>query len=124
MNIILSNTSDEPIYLQIVNQIKEQILSGELKESDPLPSIRSLAKALKISVITTKRAYDELEKEGLIITIPSKGSFVASINQELLKETKLKAIEEKLEEAVNEAKQIGMSLEELNSLLNMIYKEW
>ncbi|GIQ63259.1 GntR family transcriptional regulator [Paenibacillus cisolokensis] len=95
MNILISNSSDEPIYLQIVNQIKEQIMKGELTDSEPLPSIRSLAKDLNISVITTKRAYDELEKEGFIVTVAGKGSFVASINNEMLREAKIRVIEEK-----------------------------
>lgn len=123
MNIMISNTSDEPIYLQIVNQLKEQIIKGEILESDPLPSIRSLAKELRISVITTKRAYDELEKEGLIVTVAGKGSYVAPINKAMLRETKIKMVEEKITEAVATAKLIGLSLEELEEMLTLIYEE-
>jgi len=123
VNIIISNTSDEPIYLQIVNQLKEQIIKGEIVESDPLPSIRSLAKELRISVITTKRAYDELEKEGLIVTVAGKGSYVAPINTEMLREAKIKLVEEKMTEAVTTAKLIGLSLEELTEMLTFIFEE-
>lgn len=122
MNIILSNSSDEPIYLQIVNQVKEQILKGELSDSQPLPSIRSLAKDLNISVITTKRAYDELEKEGFIVTVSGKGSFVAAINNEMLREAKIKMVEDKLTEAIHTAKMLGLSLEELQEMLTLIYE--
>ncbi|MGG4033008.1 GntR family transcriptional regulator [Paenibacillus cisolokensis] len=122
MNILISNSSDEPIYLQIVNQIKEQIMKGELTDSEPLPSIRSLAKDLNISVITTKRAYDELEKEGFIVTVAGKGSFVASINNEMLREAKIRVIEEKMTEAVTTAKLLGLTLDELQEMLTLIYE--
>lgn len=124
MNIIISNSSDEPIYLQIVNQLKEQIVNGELEESQLLPSIRNLAKELKISVITTKRAYDELEKEGFIVTVAGKGSYVAAINKEMFRETKVKMIEEKMTEAINTAKLVGLTLEELQDMLKIIYEGW
>ncbi|MEQ2525285.1 GntR family transcriptional regulator [Robertmurraya yapensis] len=124
MNIIISNTSDEPIYLQIVDQLKEQIVQGELVESQSLPSIRNLAKELKISVITTKRAYDELEKEGFIVTVAGKGSYVAAINKEMFRETKVKVIEEKMTEAINTAKLVGLTLEELQDMLKIIYEGW
>ncbi|OMI25670.1 GntR family transcriptional regulator [Bacillus haynesii] len=124
MNIIISNSSDEPIYLQIVNQLKEQIVKGELSESEALPSIRNLAKELKISVITTKRAYDELEREGFIVTVAGKGSYVAAINKDMLRETKVKLIEEHIAEAVTEAKQIGLTYEELQEMLKLVYEEW
>ncbi|WP_020153190.1 GntR family transcriptional regulator [Caldibacillus debilis] len=123
MNIILSNSANEPIYLQIVKQIKEQIIKGELPEGEPLPSIRNLAKELKISVITAKRAYDELEKEGFIITIGGKGSFVAPINKEMLRENRIKRIEEKLSEAIADAKIIGLSLEELYEMMKLLDEE-
>ncbi|ALS28278.1 GntR family transcriptional regulator [Paenibacillus sp. 32O-W] len=122
MNILISNSSDEPIYLQIVNQIKEQIMKGELTDSEPLPSIRSLAKDLNISVITTKRAYDELEKDGFIVTVAGKGSFVASINNEMLREAKIRVIEEKMTEAVTTAKLLGLTLDELQEMLTLIYE--
>jgi GntR family transcriptional regulator len=124
LNIIISNSSDEPIYLQIVNQLKDQIVKGELSESEALPSIRNLAKELKISVITTKRAYDELEREGFIVTVAGKGSYVAAINKDMLRETKVKLIEEHIAEAVTEAKQIGFTYEELQEMLKLVYEEW
>jgi len=124
LNIIISNSSDEPIYLQIVNQLKDQIVKGELSESEALPSIRNLAKELKISVITTKRAYDELEREGFIVTVAGKGSYVAAINKDVLRETKVKLIEEHIAEAVTEAKQIGFTYEELQEMLKLVYEEW
>ncbi|MFN2747380.1 GntR family transcriptional regulator [Bacillus sp. z60-18] len=124
MNIIISNASDEPIYLQIVNQLKEQIVKGALSETQPLPSIRNLAKELKISVITTKRAYDELEKEGFIVTVAGKGSYVAAINKDMLRETKIKMIEEKMAEAVSEAKLVGLTYEELEEMLKLLYEGW
>lgn len=124
MNIIISNSSDEPIYLQIVNQLKDQIVKGELSESEALPSIRNLAKELKISVITTKRAYDELEREGFIVTVAGKGSYVAPINKDMPRETKVKLIEEHIAEAVTEAKQIGFTYEELQEMLKLVYEEW
>ncbi|NSL50815.1 GntR family transcriptional regulator [Calidifontibacillus erzurumensis] len=122
MNIVISNSSNDPIYMQIVEQIKEQIVKGELTASQPLPSIRKLAKELNISVITTKRAYDELEKEGYIVTVGGKGSFVAEMNKEMLKEAKVKMVEEKMTEAVTIAKLIGLSLEDLKEILEIIYE--
>lgn len=122
MNIIISNSANEPIYLQIINQIKSQILTGDLKEGQALPSIRSLAKELEISVITTKRAYDELEKDGFIVTVAGKGSYVAPVNTDILKENKMKMIEQKLSETITEAKLIGMSLEELKKILELLYE--
>ena len=96
MNIIISNSSEKPIYEQIISQIKDHIIKGVLKEADALPSIRSLAKELKISVITTKRAYDELQKEGFITVVPGKGTYVAAQNKDLLRESRLRIVEEKL----------------------------
>ena len=122
MNIIISNSSNLPIYEQITTQIKNQILKGELKEGDALPGMRSLAKDLKVSVITTKRAYNDLEQEGFIETIVGKGSFVASKNLELLREEKLKIIEGKLEEVVEMAIVSRISLEEIKEILEIIYK--
>ncbi|MDK2814720.1 MAG: hypothetical protein PWP18_633 [Thermoanaerobacter sp.] len=123
MNIIISNSADEPIYEQIVRQIKEAILKGELEEGELLPSIRNLAKELQISVITTKRAYDELEKEGFIATIPGKGTYVAAQNKELMREKRLKIVEEKLVEAIIAAKAVNLSLEEIKEMLEILYKE-
>ncbi|KJS11920.1 MAG: GntR family transcriptional regulator [Peptococcaceae bacterium BRH_c8a] len=123
MKIIISNASNQPIYEQIVSQIKASILNGELLDANPLPSIRNLAKELQISVITTKRAYDELEREGFIVTVPGKGSYVATQNKELLHEKRLKIVEEKLAEAVSAAKFIQLSLEQLQEMLSLFYEE-
>lgn len=123
MNIIISNSSQEPIYQQIVRQIKNLIMSGKLTEDEMLPSIRKLAKELQISVITTKRAYDELEKDGYIISRPGKGSFVAAQNKELLKEMRLKIVEEKLIEAVKAGKSMNLDLIDLQEMLKIIYEE-
>ena len=123
MKIVLSNSSKEPIYEQIQRQIKESILRGELKEGEPLPSIRQLARDLRISVITTKRAYDELEKEGLITSVVGKGSFVAGHNRSFLREKRLKWIEERLTEIVSESKALDISLEELKEMLTLLYEE-
>lgn len=122
MKIIISNSSSEPIYEQIKNSIKSQIIDGSLKEEEALPSIRSLARELEISVITTKRAYSELEKEGFIVTVPGKGSFIASQNKEFLREQKLKKIEEHLMEAVNESKMMNLTFHELVEMLKIFYE--
>lgn len=122
MNIIISNTSDLPIYMQIVNHIKENILSGTLEEGKALPSIRALAKDLGISFITTKRAYEELEKLGLINTVPGKGCYVSSFNKELVYEAKMREIEEKLEESINLSRIMGLSKRELIEILESLYE--
>ena len=113
MDIILSNSSNDPIYLQIVNQIKAMILSGELAEGEALPSMRNLAMQMRISVITTKRAYEELERDGFIESYTGKGSFVKGQNAELLRETNLKQIEEHLSKAVDIARMSVWTLDEL-----------
>ncbi len=123
MNIIISNSSDKPIYDQIVEQIKNMIINGDLKEAEMLPSIRNLAKEIQISVITTKRAYEELEREGYIVSVPGKGSFVSAQNKELLKEARIRIVEEKLSEAVSAAKTIDISMEELQKMLRILYEE-
>lgn len=123
MQIIISNSSKEPIYEQIMKQIQTAILSGELAEGDALPSIRQLAKDLKISVITTKRAYEELEKSGFTYSIVGKGSFVAEQNLEVIREKKLKVIEEQLSAVITNSKEIGVSYEELQELLKLFYEE-
>jgi GntR family transcriptional regulator len=120
MNIIISNSVGEPIYEQIAKQMKNLIFNGELSEGDSLPSIRNLAQELKISVITTKRAYEELERDSFIETIPGKGSYVAGQNKELLKEKRIKLIEEKLLEAIEESKLIGLSLNDLKEMLDIL----
>ena len=123
MQIILANSSKEPIYEQITNQIKSSILSGDLKDGEALPSMRQLAKDLHISVITTKRAYEELEKAGFIYSIVGKGSFVAEQNLEVMRERKLKAIEEQLSAVIMNSKEIGLSLDELQQLLKILHEE-
>ncbi|KKI85498.1 GntR family transcriptional regulator [Shouchella clausii] len=123
MQIIISNSSKEPIYEQITNQIKSAILSGELPEGTAIPSMRKLAKDLQISVITTKRAYEELEKAGFIYSIVGKGSFVAEQNLEVMREKKLKVIEEQLSTVIANSKEIGLSFEELQELLKILYEE-
>ena len=123
MEIYLSNSGQEPIYAQITRQIKQQILSGQLHEGDALPSIRLLAKELRISVITTKRAYDDLEKEGFIVTIPGKGSFVSEKNTEFVREEQLRKVEEHIQLAVEYGKTSGISLEEMQGIMKMLYEE-
>ncbi|CEI82225.1 GntR family transcriptional regulator [Oceanobacillus oncorhynchi subsp. incaldanensis] len=123
MQIIISNSSKEPIYEQILKQIQTAILSGELAEGDALPSIRQLAKDLKISVITTKRAYEELEKSGFIYSIVGKGSFVAEQNLDVIREKKLRVIEEQLSAVISNSKEIGLPYEELQELLKLLYEE-
>jgi GntR family transcriptional regulator len=123
MKVIISNASPDPIYEQIARQIKAQIISGDLSEGQALPSIRSLAHDLQISVITTKRAYDELEKEGFINTVGGKGTFVAVQNPELMREKKMKIVEEKLVEAVAEAKLMGIGEDQLIHMLQLLLKE-
>lgn len=123
MRIVISNSSPDPIYEQIVRQIKAQILSGELAEGAPLPSIRKLALELQISVITSKRAYDELEREGFIDTVGGKGTFVAAQNPEFMREKRMKAVEEKLAAAVAEARLLAVPPEQLHEMLDLLYGE-
>jgi len=123
MKIIISNASSEPIYEQICAQIKAQIISGDLIEGEALPSIRKLAQELHISVITTKRAYEELEKEGFIDTVGGKGTFVAIQNKEMLREKKMKSIEDRMADMVTEAQKLGISYQELLDMLNILYGE-
>ena len=123
MNIIISNSSGKPIYEQITSQIKNLIISGELKPGDPLPSMRLLAKELRISVITTKRAYEDLERDGFIVSIIGKGTFVASQNPEFMREEFLRKVEEYLQQAVDTAKQSNITLDELVEIMTMLYEE-
>ena len=122
MRVVISNASNEPIYVQVMNQIKSAIIKDILEEGELLPSIRGLAKDLQISVITTKRAYDELEKEGFLETVPGKGTYVAIQNKELMKEKRLKIIEDKLLKVVEESRILGFSYEELLEILEILYK--
>lgn len=121
MDIIISNASGLPIYEQIVAQLKAMILDGTLKTGDALPSMRMLAGQLRISVITTKRAYEELEREGFIESYTGKGSFVKAQNTELLREEQLRQIESMLEAVCEKAHRCGLSQAELQELVNMIY---
>lgn len=123
MTVLIDNKSSLPIYDQIYSQIKAQIISGELQEHEALPSIRSLAKDLRISVITTKRAYDELEQEGFLYAVPAKGFFVAAKNTELLREENLKKIEAHLTEAVRLAAPCGLTKQELTEMLELLWEE-
>jgi GntR family transcriptional regulator len=121
MDIIISNSSGSPIYEQITSQIKNMILTNVLKEGDALPSMRLLAKELRISVITTKRAYEELERDGFIESVTGKGSFVAGKNLEFVREEQLKRIEDNLQQAVSIAKESGISIDELFEILKILY---
>ncbi len=123
MDIILTNAGGQPIYDQIVSQIKAQILSGKLKEGDALPSLRTLAKDLRISVITTKRAYEELEREGFIVSLTGKGSFVAGADTELIREEHQRRLEDHLREAVSLSRLCDLDLDGLTGILSMLYKE-
>lgn len=123
MQLYIDNTSGLPIYDQIFSQIRTQILSGVLKEEEALPSIRNLAKDLKISVITTKRAYDELEREGFIHTVPGKGSFVSELNLELIREQKLRKAEELIRELRGVTAEAGLTREEVLEIIDLIWSE-
>lgn len=123
MNIIISNSSDKPIYEQITIQIKTMVMNGQLKEGDLLPSMRTLAKELRISVITTKRAYEDLEKDGFITTVVGKGSFVRAADTRLVREEKLKEIEELLARAVSVAQQSNITRREIEEMIEILYQE-
>jgi GntR family transcriptional regulator len=123
MDIIISNTGGQPIYEQICRQIKGAIAAGKLKPGEPLPSIRALARDLRISVITTKRAYEELERDGFICTQAGKGSFVAAQDAELARESNLREIEEHLQAAVELGRQIELPAEELQHILQVLIEE-
>lgn len=123
MDIILSNSSDQPIYEQIAAQMERAILNGELAEGERLPSIRSLANGLQVSVITTKRAYTELERRGFIDTVQGKGSFVSGGSAELLQEGRLRRVEALLAQAVDEARATGVDLADLPAMLDLIIQD-
>ena len=120
MEVYISNTSGVPIYAQITEQIRAKILSGELKEGEMLPSIRLLAKELRISVITTKRAYEDLEQAGFLYTLPGKGSFVAAQNPEIHREEALRQVEQHLQNAIDAARRGGIEPEEVRETLNVL----
>lgn len=121
MDVIISNSDPKPIYEQITEQIKNQIITGILAPGDALPSMRLLAKDLRISVITTKRAYSDLEHDGFVETVAGKGCFVAAKNREFLREEQLRRAEESLQAAVDIAKRGGITLEELDEMLALLY---
>ena len=123
MDIIISNSGGQPIYEQICRQIKGAIASGRLKPGEPLPSIRALARDLRISVITTKRAYEELERDGFICTVAGKGSFVAQQDLELAKESNLREIEAHLQAAVELGRQIELTVDDLQNILKVLSEE-
>jgi GntR family transcriptional regulator len=123
MQLLINNRNGVPIYDQIYGQIKDQIINGSLKEDDPLPSIRSLAKDLKISVITTKRAYEELEAEGFIYTVPGKGSYVAPKNTDLLREQNLRKIEDHLSEVVQLSASCALDKKTIIEMVELMWEE-
>ncbi len=120
MDILLSNTSDKPIYEQISSQVRSQIISGVLAAGERLPSIRALADGLGVSVITTKRAYSDLEAEGLIATVQGKGTFVAETGNELLREQRMRHVEQLVGRAANEAAELGLSRAELHDMVDLM----
>lgn len=123
MNIVIRNTGDMPIYEQIVVQIKQAIVAGELTEGEALPSMRLLAKELRISLITTKRAYEELEREGFIVTMTGRGSFVAAKNLDILREEQRRRLEAHLSDAVDAARAAGVDADELCALIRILYQD-
>lgn len=123
MNIIINNSSMQPIYEQIVSQIKSAIMQGSMKEETMLPSVRALAKELRVSALTVKKAYDALEEQGFIVTVHGKGSFVSCANQELMLEEKRKEVETELEAAIRKGRSCGMSDPELKELFTLILEE-
>ena len=123
MKILISNTSDAPLYQQIKEQIIDAILKGELVEGDPLPSIRAFANDLKVSVLTIRRVYDDLEKEGFVNSQVGIGTFVSTSNVELLRDSKRRLVEQKMLEMIQIAKSLGITQQELNDMMNILFKE-
>ncbi len=123
MEVVLSNSSGTPIYEQIATQVRSQIVQGSLEPGEALPSIRSLATSLRISAITTKRAYAELEAQGLVETVPGKGCFVAGVDPELLREERLRSVEEALAFAAARAREAGVTDDELHEMLDLVLEE-
>ena len=123
MNIIISNTSDRPLYQQIKDQIKDAILKNELVEGDPLPSIRSFANDLQVSVLTIRRVYEELEQEGFVVSQVGIGTFVSASNIELLRDTKRRLVEQKMQDMIQTAKSLNISKDELNAMMDILYEE-
>lgn len=123
MNLIINNSSMQPIYEQIVGQIKEKIMNGELKQEEALPSVRTLSKELRISALTVKKAYDTLEQEGFVVTIHGKGSFISCMNQNLMLEEKKKEVEAAFEEAIRKGRSCGMTTEDMKELFDLMMEE-
>lgn len=123
MNIIISNTSDKPLYLQIKEQIKEAILKGELKDGELLPSVRGFANDLGVSVLTTRRVYDDLEQEGFAVSQAGRGTFVTMGNLELLRDSKRRLVEEDMQKAIHNAKLFGITKEELQKMMDILFEE-
>lgn len=123
MKLIINNSSMQPIYEQIISQIKAKIMCGELKEQEMLPSVRTFAKELKVSALTVKKAYDALEEEGFVVTVHGKGSFVATANQELMLEEKKKEVEADLEMAIRKGRSCGMSNQEIAELFHIVLED-
>ncbi|MCI5584620.1 MAG: GntR family transcriptional regulator [Lachnospiraceae bacterium] len=123
MRVLISTTSTLPVYEQIVNQIRDAVVAGEVKEGEGLPSIRVLAKNLEVSVITTKRAYEELEKEGVIASVPGKGFYVCKQNNDILKEKQRRNLEERFQELIKESKNAGLLLEDVLEMVRFLYEE-
>lgn len=124
MHIILNKTSMVPIYEQLIDQIKKEIISGELKGDEMLPSVRTLSGELRISSLTVKKAYDKLEEEGFVITVHGKGTFVAATDHQLAMEARRKSVEEEMAAAIEKAKALGMSNEEILEIVNIIMEEY
>ena len=123
MKIIISNTSDTPLYQQIKDQIKDAILKNELVEGDPLPSIRSFANDLQVSVLTIRRVYEELEQEGFVLSQVGIGTFVSASNVELLRDAKRRLVEQKMQDMIQTAKSLNISKDELNAMMDILYEE-
>ena len=123
MNLIINHTSIEPIYEQIIAQIKAEVIEGRMTAGDALPSVRTLSRELKISALTVKKAYDNLEEEGLIVTVHGKGSFIAAANQELLMEERRKELEKELEAAVQKARTGGLTVKEIRESFEIIMED-
>ena len=123
MKIIISNTSDTPLYQQIKDQIKDAILQNELVEGDPLPSIRSFANDLQVSVLTIRRVYEELEQEGFVVSQVGIGTFVSASNVELLRDAKRRLVEQKMQDMIQTAKSLNISKDELNAMMDILYEE-
>ena len=123
MKIIISNTADSPLYQQIEDQIKDAILKGDLVEGDPLPSIRGFANDLKVSVLTIRRVYDELEQEGFVTSQAGIGTFVSASNIDLLRDSKRRIVEQKMQDMIQTAKSLNITKEELNSMMDILYED-